>query len=149
MKKQYIVTLTPEERIKLRNIATKGENKVRTIIRAKILLKADQSNLGPSWTDAQISSALDVGTATIERLRKQFVEEGLEASLKPRRKTFTRHQRKLDGHKEAQLITLACSEPPDGCSRWSLRLLADTLVELEIVDSISHETVRQTLKKRC
>lgn len=147
MKKHYIVTLTPEERKFLKELVTKGTNGARRINRARILLKADQSDEIPAWTDKQISLALDLGTATVERLRKRFVEEGLEAALYRRKETVPRLRRKLDGHQEAQLVTLVCSEPPEGRVRWSLRLIADQLVELEIVDSISHETVRQTLKK--
>ncbi len=147
MQKQYIVTLTLEEREELKNITTKGKHQVRTVKHANKLLKADQSEGRPNWSDKQISSALGIGIATIERLRKRFVEEGLDAALKPRKGSSFHPERKLDGHKEAQLVTLVCSDPPDGYAQWSLRLLADKLVDLEIVDSISHETVRQTLKK--
>jgi transposase len=147
MKKHYIVTLTSKEREELKNITTKGKKQVRTVKHASALLKADQSEGGPNWSDKQISLALDMGTATIERLRKRFVEEGLDAALKPRKESSFHPERKLDGHKEAQLVTLVCSDPPDGYAQLSLRLLADKLVELEIVESISHETVRQTLKK--
>ncbi len=147
MQKQYLVTLTPEEREQLVSIATKGKSKARTIKHANILLKADQSDTGPSWSDTQIATAFNAGRATIERLRKRFVEEGLEIALRPKKESHYHPQRKLDGHQEAQLVTLVCSEPPEGYAQWSLRLLADKLVELEIVDSISYETVRQTLKK--
>ncbi len=147
MQKRYLVTLTPEEREQLVSITTKGESKARTIKHANILLKADQSNTGPSWSDTQIATAFSAGRATIERLRKRFVEEGFEIALRPKKESQYRPQRKLDGHQEARLVTLVCGEPPDGYSQWSLRLLADKLVELEIVDSISYETVRQTLKK--
>ena len=139
--------MTPEEREQLVSITTKGKNKARTIKHANILLKADQSDTGPSWSDTQIVTAFNVGRATIERLRKRFVEEGLEIALKPKKESPYHPQRKFDGHQEARLITLVCGEPPTGYSQWSLRLLADKLVELEIVDSISYETVRQTLKK--
>lgn len=147
MKKHYIVTLTSKEREELKNITTKGKKQVRTVKHASALLKADQNEVSPNWSDKQISLALDMGTATIERLRKRFVEEGLDAALKPRKESSFHPERKLDGHKEAQLVTLVCSDPPDGYAQWSLRLLADKLVELEIVESISHETVRQTLRK--
>ena len=145
--KKYLVTLTDEECHSLRKLVRSGQAGARKITRARILLKADQNHGGPAWTDQQICHALDVGVATVERVRKRFVEDGLEAAL-TRRKPKTRwFRRKLDGHQEAQLVTLACSKPPEGRDRWSLRLLADTLVELEIVDSISYQTVRRVLKK--
>jgi len=147
MKKHYIVTLTMEERSKLDQLIRSGKHKARKITRARILLKADQSPNGPAWTDKKISQALEVGPATVERLRKRFVEEGLEAALTRRKETNPRLRRKLDGHQEAQLIALVCGDPPEGQSRWSLRLLADKLVELRVVDTISYETVRRTLKK--
>lgn len=147
MKKRYIVTLTREERSKLEQLTQSGKHQTRKITRARILLKADQSKGGPARSDKQISQALDVGTATVERIRKRFVEEGLEAALNRRKHIFRKNPRKLDGHQEAQLIALVCDDPPEGHERWSLRMLADKLVTLEIVDSISHETVRQTLKK--
>ncbi len=147
MKKRYIVTLTAEERSELKQMIRAGKHKARKITRARILLKADQSKDSPAWADKQISQALEVGTATVERIRKRFVEEGLEAALNRRKESTLRFQRKLDGHKEAQLIALVCSEPPEGRSHWALRLLADKLVELGVVETISHETVRRTLKK--
>ena len=145
--KKYLVTLTDEERHSLRKLVRSGNADAQKITRARILLKADQNTDGPAWTDPQIGHALDVGVATVERLRKRFVEEGLDAALNRRKNQNPRIRRKLDGHQEAQLITLACSHPPEGRDRWSLRLLADTLVELEIVDSISYQTVRRVLKK--
>ena len=114
---------------------------------ARILFKADQNKGGPAWTDPQICHALDVGVATVERVRKRFVEEGLDTALNRRKNRTSTFRRKLDGHQEAQLVTLACSQPPEGRDRWTLRLLADKLVELEIVDSISYQTVRRVLKK--
>ena len=143
MAKRYIVTLTEEERERLRQMLSSGKEGVRKLARARILLKADEG-----WTDKAIHEALDVSASTIERTRRRFVEEGLEATLN-RRPSTRRYEHKLDGNAEAHLIALACSAPPAGRKRWSLRLLADTLVNLEQVDldSVSHETVRQTLKK--
>ena len=145
--KKYLITLTAEERRLLRKLVRSGHAGARKITRARILLKADQHPGGPGWSDPQIAYALDVGVATIERLRKRFVEEGLEAALNRRKDQHPRLRRKLDGHQEAQLVALACSPPPHGRERWTLRLLADRLVELEIVDSISYQTVRRVLKK--
>ena len=145
--KKYRVTLTEEERQLLRRLVRSGHAGARKLTRARILLKADQNPGGPAWTDQQIAHALDVGVATIERLRQRFVEEGLEAALHRRKNQAPRIRRKLDGHQEAQLIALACSQPPQGHERWTLRLLADKLVELEIVDTISYQTVRRVLKK--
>ena len=113
---------------------------------ARILLKASEGVDGPRLTDEQIALALDVNRSTVARVRIRCVEEGFEAALRPR-PSRELHPRKLDGVQEAHLVTLACSPAPKGRGRWSLRLLADKLVELEIVDDISHETVRQTLKK--
>jgi transposase len=114
MQKQYIVTLTPEEREQLETIITKGNNKARTIKHQNILLKADQGDNRPSWSDTEIATAFNAGRATIERLRKRFVEEGFDSALKPIKESNNRSPRKLDGYQEAQLITLACSNPPDG-----------------------------------
>ena len=147
MKKRYIVTLTPEERSELKQMIRSGKHKTRKITRARILLKADQSTDGPAWIDSQISQALEVGIATVERIRKRVVEEGLETALNRRPDSKPRLRRKLDGHQEAHLIALVCSEPPEGRVRWTLRLLASRLVELRVVDTISYETVRRTLKK--
>jgi transposase len=110
------------------------------------LLKSDETEGGPAWTDAAICTALDVGLCTVMRVRERFVEEGFDAALRPRRSSYVQ-PRKLDGHLEAQLVTLACSEAPEGRSQWSLRLLADRLIQLGAVEYVSHETVRQTLKK--
>jgi len=144
MVKKYIVTLTEEERAYLRRMLSAGTERARKLTRARILLKADEG-----WTDEDIHRALDVSTSTIGRVRRRFVEEGLEAALN-RRPPRRQYERKLDGKAEAYLIALACSPPPKGRKRWSLRLLAERLVTLEQVDidSISHETVRQVLKKR-
>lgn len=114
---------------------------------AAILLKADQGPDGPGWTDVRIAEALDLSVRSIESLRQRLVEEGLEACLVRKKPARPPRERKLDGEQEARLIAVSCSAPPEGRERWTLRLLADRLVELEVVDSISHETVRQTLKK--
>jgi transposase len=115
--------------------------------RGRILLKADQSDNGPGWPDGSISEALDVTVQTIERVRKQLVEEGFDAVLSRRKYTQKVSRKKIDGDVEAHLVALSCSEPPEGRARWTLRLLADSIVELGYVQSISHEAVRQTLKK--
>ncbi len=146
MKKKYIVTLTREERQMLQGMLSKGKAAARKLTHARILLKADAGDGGPAWNDGAIAEGLEVGGATVERVRKQFVEEGLEAALE-RRKPRRQYRRKLDGDGEAHLIALACSQAPEGRSRWTLRLLADRMVALEQVDRLSHETVRQVLKK--
>ncbi len=115
--------------------------------RARILLKADQSEKGPAWSDNKISEALDVTVQTIERIRKQLVEEGFDSVLSRHEYKQKTSRKKVDGEVEAHLIALSCSEPPEGRSRWTLRLLAEKVVELGYVDSISHEAIRQTLKK--
>jgi transposase len=142
-KKKYIVKLTSEERDELEQMLSSGTERVRKLTRARVLLKADRD-----WTDAAISQALDVGTATVERIRRRFVEEGLEAALN-RRPSTREYERLLDGKAEAHLIALACSAPPEGHKHWTLRMLAKKLVALVQVDidSVSHETVRQVLKK--
>jgi transposase len=138
--KKYIVDLTGEERQELLELTRRGNRSVRKVRRARILLKADEG-----WRDREIMAALDTSSATVERTRKRFVEGGLEKALNEDPRPGQR--RKLDGRQEAHLIALACSEAPAGHSHWTLRLLADKLVELGVVDSISHETVRQRLKK--
>jgi len=142
-RKKYIVNLTPEEREELEQLISSGTERARKLTRARILLKADEG-----WTDRAISEALDVGTATVERLRKRFVEWGGIVAIE-RRKPRRQYKRKLDGDAEARLIALACSAAPEGRECWTLRLLAEKLVTLEGVDieSISYETVRTTLKK--
>jgi transposase len=146
MAKKYIVTLTAEERATLVQMISSGKGAARRLTRARILLKADASTGCPAWKDDQIVEALDVGVATVERLRRQFVEEGFEAALSDRQSTRQR-EHILDGDAEAHLIALACGEAPEGRSRWTLRLLAGKMVELEYVDAVSHETVRRALKK--
>jgi transposase len=142
-RKKYLVDLTAEEREELEGLLSAGVASTRKLTRARILLKADED-----WTDDAISEALDVGTATVERVRKRFVEWGGIQAIE-RRKPRRRYERKLDGEAEAYLVALACSAPPEGRERWTLQLLADKLVTLEAVDieSISYETVRRVLKK--
>ena len=146
MKKRYLVTLTDEERRSLRTLVSSGKGAARKLTHARILLKADASAGGPNWTDAAISEGVEVGTATVERVRQRFVEEGLEAALIPS-KPDRIYERKLDGDGEAHLIALACSESPEGRSRWTLELLADRMVALGHVESLSYQTVRRVLKK--
>jgi transposase len=146
MKKKYIVTLTEEERRTLQEMLSRGKAAARKLMHARILLKADAAVGGPGWNDEAIAEALEVGRATVERVRKEFVEEGLEAAL-DRRKPRRQYRRRLDGDGQAHLVALACQEPPEGRSRWTLRLLADRMVQLEYVDQISYQTVRRTLKK--
>ena len=145
--KKYRVTLTAAERDELEQMLARGKADVRKLKHAQVLLKADQAEGGPAWPDERIVAALDVGIATVQRLRQRFVLEGLQAALRPYRVGQRLYQRKLDGEQEAKLIALACSTPPDERGRWTLRLLAGRMVELQHVDTLSHETVRQTLKK--
>ncbi len=144
--KTYRVTLTVDERAMLHDLVASGAAPARTLTHARILLKADESTKGPGWTDAAICTALDVGSATVARVRQRFVEESLDAALhrRPPRRDYSHL---VDGACEAHLVALTCSSPPEGQNRWTLRLLADKLVELAYIDAISHETVRQVLKK--
>src|SRR6476646_7534676 len=144
--KLYRVKLTSEERAQLTELLSKGKAAARTLTHARILLKADEGEAGPHLSDEAIAEALDINRSTVERVRMRCVEEGFEAALRPRPSRQV-HPRKLDGAQEAHLIAVACSPAPKGRARWSLRLLADKLVELEIVDAISYEAVRQTLKQ--
>jgi transposase len=146
MKKLYRVKLLPEERAQLEGLLSKGKAAARTLMHARILLKADEGVARPRLSDDQIADAVEVNRSTVERVRMRCVEEGIEAALRPR-PSRQLHPRKLDGVQEAHLVALACSPAPKGRNRWSLRLLADKLVELEVVDGVSYETVRQTLKK--
>jgi transposase len=147
MKWKYRVTLEAEERDQLQQLLSKGKADVRRLKHAQILLAADESGERTKQTDEQIARTVNVGTATVERVRRRFVEEGLELALSPYRGPRRVYQRKLDGDAEAHLIALACSTPPEGRGRWTLCLLADRMVELKYVDSVGRETVRQTLKK--
>ena len=146
--KKYIVRLSTEERETLKKLITSGRGPARMFARVRILLKADQGDNGPAWSDEKISEAFDVTVQTIERVRKQLVEEGFDAVLSRRKYTQKVSRKKIDGDVEAHLVALSFSEQPKGRARWTLRLLADSIVELGYVESISHEAVRQTLKKR-
>ena len=144
--KKHLVNLSSNERNHLLSLVVSGKGEARKLTHARILLKADSSDRGLNWIDEQISEALDVSLSTIARVRKRFATEGLQSALKPR----LRHRHRshiLDGEGEAHLIALACSKTPEGYARWTLRLLADKIVEQEYVESISYETVRRTLKK--
>ena len=147
MSKRYLVTLTPEERRGLTEMVRVGRRSALTLTRARILLKADQAAGGPAWPDARIAEALDCGLRTVERVRQRFVERGLEPALGRKPQDRPSRERKFDGAAEARLIALACSAPPAGRARWTLKLLADKLVELEVFASVSDETVRRVLKK--
>ena len=144
--KKYHVTLTDDERSMLRNLVSAGKGPARMLTHARILLKADESVESPAWSDETIRKALDVGLSTVMRVRQRFVEEGLEAALE-RRKPRRDYSHLVDGECEAHLVALVCSAPPVGHKRWTLRLLADKMVEREYIDGVSHETVRQVLKK--
>jgi transposase len=145
--KKYKVTLTDEGRKSLQSLIAAGKAAALKLTHARILLKADAAPGGPAWTDARIAEALDVDVTTVERVRERFVEQGLDAALCRKKQERPSRMRTLDGQAEARLIALACSQPPGGRARWTLRLLADKLVELEIVDTVSTETVRRLLKK--
>ena len=142
MKKKYIVDLTQQECHRLEQLMRSGKHSARRIRYAQALLKAHAG-----WTDQKISEALDISIRTIQRIRQRFVEEGMDVALGARSRKPRPYARKLDGEKEARLIALACSEPPEGRARWTLRMLAEKMVQLCYLDSVSHETVRQALKK--
>jgi transposase len=142
--KKYIVELTAAQREELSHMISMGKAAARELTHARILLKADQGPQGPGWNDAQIQQALEISVATVARVRKRCAERGVQEAILPAPAQRMR-QRRLDGTQEAYLIALACSAPPQGAARWTLRLLASTLVELGYVEAISHETVRQVL----
>jgi transposase len=144
---KYIVELTSEEQKELAQLVSKGKAAARKITHARVLLQANASKGGPAWTDKQISQAFGVHTNTIHGIRRRFVEHGLQAALERKKQDHLSRKRVVDGDVEAHLIALRCGDPPEGRNQWTLRLLADKLVELEIVPSICHETVRKTLKK--
>ncbi len=143
---KFVVTLNDEERGLLQKLVDEGRGSKSARQRARVLLKADQAEGAPAWPDERVAEFAEVSLSTVHRVRQAFVAEGFEAVLQ-RKPSPQRQYRKLDGVAEAQLIATACSQAPEGRSRWTLKLLADKLVELEVVDSISHECVRQTLKK--
>lgn len=146
MAKKYRVTLTAQERGELEAMIAKGKASARKLAHARVLLQADEAESAPARTDDEVASALNLSTRTAERVRQRFVEQGLEAALlpKPMRRIYTRA---LDGAQEAHLIALACSPPPAGKRRWTLRWLAERMVELDYAQTVCHETVRRVLKK--
>jgi transposase len=143
---KYKVTLSDEERTELEGLISAGRAAARKLCRARILLKADAGPGGPAWEDGRISEAVQVGRATVERVRKQFVEHGMDVALE-RKKPEREYERRLDGQGEARLIALACSQAPEGRERWTLQLLADRMVALSYVPALSRDTVRRALKK--
>ena len=144
--KLYKVTLTQEERQELSALVRKGKGEARRLTRARILLMADEKQSESAWKDSDIAKALGVHVSTVERIREKCVEMGVEAALNHARPT-RRRSKILDGAGEARLVQLACTQAPDGHEQWSLQMLADKLIELEVVESVSRETVRTTLKK--
>ena len=145
MPKKYIVRLTDSERVALTAVVKKLKGSSQKVRRAQILLKADAD--GPAWTDAKIAEAVGCRTKTVENIRERFVTSGFDVTLDGKAREHAPRPKTLDGEQEAQVIAMRLGPPPKGFANWSLRLLAEKVVELEIVDSISHETVRQTLKK--
>lgn len=145
MEKKYIVRLTDEERKVLREVVKKLKGTSQKVRRAQVLLKADAD--GPNWTDKKIAEAVSCRTKTVENIRQRLVTEGFEIALNGKERETPPRQKVLDGEQEAKVIALRLGEPPEGFANWSLRLLADQVVELGIVESVSHETLRKTLKK--
>lgn len=144
--KIYHVTLTPEERADLDRMTRTGKTAAAKLAKARVLLLADEARGGPAWSDGKIIEAVGLGTTTVCRVRQRFVEEGVDAAIN-RRPPDRVYARKMDGRAEAHLVKLACSKPPQGRAAWTLRLLADQMVSLGHVDTVSYETVRETLKK--
>ena len=142
MNKKYVVDLSEQERSALEQLVRCGKHSARKIRWAHVLLKSDAG-----WTDEKICEALDINVSTVKRVRQRFVEEGMDVALGARRRKPKPCRRKLDGEKEARLIALACSQPPEGHTRWTLRMLANKMVQLCYVDTVCHETVRRVLKK--
>lgn len=145
MNKKYIVRLTQEERELLKELTSKGKEFARKIKHANVLLKIDAD--GEHWTDEKVANAFSIHVNVVQKIRQRFVEEGIESALNRKKQVMPSRKPILDGEKEAKLIALSCSKAPEGYGRWTLRLLSNKMVEMEIVDSISYETVRQTLKK--
>ena len=145
--KRYVIRLSEDERNRLTGLVSKGKGAASKRLHAQVLLKADVSAAGAGWTDQKIVDAFGVGERTVQAIRQRCVEEGLDAALERKKQCRPSRQRVLDGAKEAQLVALCCGKVPAGQARWTLRLLAGELVRLDIVDSVSHETVRQALKK--
>ncbi len=147
MNKKYVVRLASEERAQLQRLVSVGKAAARKILHARILLQADQGPEGPGWGDERIAEAMSAHPRTIANVRQRLVEGGLDAALERKKQERPSRQRTLDGKAEARLIALRCGEPPAGRTRWTLQLLADRLVELNVVESVSYETVRRVLKK--
>ena len=146
MVKKHVVVLSEAERARLRTLVGGGAAPARMLTHARILLKANQGEGGAGWTDQAIAGALEVGLATVARVRRAYATAGLDAAL-THKAPDREYARKLDGAQEARLVALACSTPPAGRARWSLRLLAERLVALEIAEAVSHETVRRALQQ--
>ena len=146
--KRYVVRLSAEEREQLEALIRKGKSPAQRLLKARILLKADVSEAGEGWSDSRIIKALETSVSMVYRVRKQLVEEGFEAVLSRKQRATPAVRRIFDGEKEAKLIALACSKPPKGRTRWTLRLLESKVVELGIVDRASDSTIGRTLKKR-
>lgn len=147
MNQKYVVKLADEQKQHLEKLITSGTSPVRMLTRARILLKSDQSENGPNWSYEKIAEAFDVSEMLIRDVRKRFAEAGFEAALQ-RKKPDREYEHSLDGEAEAHLIALACSQPPAGQKRWTLRLLKRAMQERMYVQTVSHETIRTTLKKR-
>jgi Homeodomain-like domain len=145
--KKYVVKLTGDERQHLHDMIHTGKRSAQQLMKARILLKADTSDAGEGWSDSRIVTALETSLATVCRTRQQLVEEGFEAVLARKHRATSARPRIFDGEKEAKLIALACSEPPQGRAKWTLRLLEDKVVELNIVERASDNTIGRTLKK--
>ena len=145
--KKYVVRLSDDERERLNTLIQKGKHRARQLVKARILLKADASEAGDGWSDSEIAAALDTSVTTVARTRQQLVEEGFEFVLTRKHSPASARQRIFDGASEAKLIALACSEPPKGRVRWTLKLLESAVVELSIVDRASDNTIGRTLKK--
>ena len=145
--KKYVVKLSDEERERLNTLIHSGKHRAGQLVKARILLKADASEAGEGWSDSQIARALDTSVATVARTRQQLVEEGFEAVLIRKHSTASARRRIFDGAAEAKLLALACSNPPKGRVRWTLKLLETAVVELNIVDRASDNTIGRTLKK--
>jgi len=146
MNQKYLIKLTTEERQQLDQLLSSGIASARTLTHARILLKSDSSEQGANWSYSQICEALDIAPLTVANVRKRFAEEGLAAALH-RKKPEREYERCLDGEAEAHLVALVCGKPPEGNDRWTLRLLQKRMVELSYADTVSHETIRTTLKK--
>ena len=144
--KKYKVTLTPAERLQLHGLIAAGKGAAKKLAHARVLLKADAAPDGPGWSDSRIADAVEVSPDTVARVRERFVERGLEAALVRKKQGKPSRERVLDGRAEAKLVALACSAAPGGRAVWTMQLLADKLVELKVVESVSDETVRRTLK---